>query len=157
MNPTLINIFISQMFLLQRKSMLIWANFHFLSKMTKYYERIVGALNICNYTIILVEIAVGSLVSECGCWSPTWSMIYAAHNQHASSISVIDGYSYERKAIESWFHKGNTRSPMTNSELSNQTLLHNLTLRALIHREIQSSGESHWWASYSSHQSLVTS
>jgi len=47
-------------------------------------------------------------------------------------VICSDGISYERKAIEDWFARGNMTSPKTNAALSNKNLIPNHTLKALI-------------------------
>lgn len=44
-------------------------------------------------------------------------------------VSCADGYSYERRAIESWFRSGKFTSPMTNESLSSITLVPNIILK----------------------------
>ena len=48
-------------------------------------------------------------------------------------LCLGDGFSYERTEIEQWFRRGNTRSPTTNQELQNTTLIDNHNLRQAIH------------------------
>jgi TPR repeat protein len=47
-------------------------------------------------------------------------------------VVVADGRSYERTAIEEWFRKGHSTSPMTNEKLPHRTLIPNINLRNLI-------------------------
>ncbi len=47
-------------------------------------------------------------------------------------LFIIDGYTYERSAIMSWFMEGNRRSPTTNITLPNTTLFPNYTLRSIL-------------------------
>ncbi|XP_019647749.1 PREDICTED: WD repeat, SAM and U-box domain-containing protein 1-like isoform X1 [Branchiostoma belcheri] len=49
-------------------------------------------------------------------------------------VIASDGYTYERKSIESWLHKGKMTSPMTNALLPNMNLTPNRMLKMLIQR-----------------------
>lgn len=44
---------------------------------------------------------------------------------------AADGYTYDRKAIETWFEE-NDKSPMTNLPLLNKSLIPNYTLLSAI-------------------------
>lgn len=47
-------------------------------------------------------------------------------------VICADGITYERAAIEAWFARGNTTSPMTRQNLAHMTLIQNLALRNTI-------------------------
>lgn len=47
-------------------------------------------------------------------------------------VICADGITYERAAIEAWFARGNTTSPMTRQALAHMTLIPNLALRNTI-------------------------
>ncbi|XP_078619035.1 WD repeat, SAM and U-box domain-containing protein 1-like isoform X2 [Branchiostoma floridae x Branchiostoma japonicum] len=49
-------------------------------------------------------------------------------------VIASDGYTYERKSIESWLQKGKMTSPMTNALLPNMNLTPNRMLKMLIQR-----------------------
>ncbi|CAF1570835.1 unnamed protein product [Didymodactylos carnosus] len=47
-------------------------------------------------------------------------------------VVCADGFTYERAAIQQWLNGGQTRSPMTNMELSNTNLVPNLVLKSAL-------------------------
>ena len=47
-------------------------------------------------------------------------------------VFTADGHTYERKAIQAWFDRGNKTSPRTNEELENLKLVPNFALRQAI-------------------------
>lgn len=49
-------------------------------------------------------------------------------------VSLTDGYSYEREAIESWINTPNRSSPMTNLPLQTTILTANRSLKMAIQR-----------------------
>jgi|AntAceMinimDraft_1070359.scaffolds.fasta_scaffold37004_1 hypothetical protein len=51
-------------------------------------------------------------------------------------VLAPDGHSYERQKIEEWFGRGNTVSPMTNAEMTNTTLIPNITFKKAIERAL---------------------
>jgi hypothetical protein len=57
-------------------------------------------------------------------------------------VTLLDGQSYERGAIERWFQLGKRRSPMTNEVLKKRTLIENYALKSTI---------AHWNASIEEH------
>lgn len=52
-------------------------------------------------------------------------------------VTTIDGSSYERSAIESWFARGKRTSPLTNVALSTTTLVPNRALRNSIREYLE--------------------
>lgn len=46
----------------------------------------------------------------------------------------LDGYSYEKSAIEEWLQSGKETSPMTNETLAHKLLIPNLILLQLIQK-----------------------
>lgn len=48
------------------------------------------------------------------------------------------GHSYERSAVTEWFESGHTTSPLTNTALSNTTLVANHALRSAIQEYVTS-------------------
>lgn len=44
----------------------------------------------------------------------------------------LDGHTYERSAIMSWFMEGKRRSPVTNVTLPNTTLTQNHCIRTIV-------------------------
>ena len=50
-------------------------------------------------------------------------------------VFLFDGYTYEREVIEEWL-KTNTESPITNETLVNKSLIPNLVLCDLIHKNL---------------------
>ena len=55
-------------------------------------------------------------------------------NVMADPVMAMDGHSYDRKAIEEWFNKGNTTSPNTGVELKSKELIPNLVCRQAVQR-----------------------
>lgn len=47
-------------------------------------------------------------------------------------FQIIDGFSYEQAAILEWFERGNRTSPMTNQEVSTESIVANDELKKLI-------------------------
>jgi len=47
-------------------------------------------------------------------------------------VMSSDGITYERKAIENWFSKGNKKSPILGTEMIDFSLKTNFTLKSLI-------------------------
>ena len=47
-------------------------------------------------------------------------------------VVAQDGLTYERESIARWFSTGKTRSPVTNAELPDQTLIQNHAVRGMI-------------------------
>ena len=47
-------------------------------------------------------------------------------------VTLSDGFSYERAAIEKWINSGNTTSPVTNETLSQTVLYPNQALKNMI-------------------------
>ena len=47
-------------------------------------------------------------------------------------VTLSDGFTYERLAIEKWINAGNTTSPMTNETLSQTHLFSNQALKNMI-------------------------
>lgn len=52
-------------------------------------------------------------------------------NTKFNSLIHLDGFSYERAALEEWFERGKITSPMTNLEISSE-MLDNTVLRERI-------------------------
>lgn len=50
---------------------------------------------------------------------------------------VLDGYSYEKEAMENWISKKKRTSPMTNLLLSSAVLIPNRTLKMAINRWLE--------------------
>lgn len=50
------------------------------------------------------------------------------------SVSFLDGYSYEKSAIEEWLQNGKETSPMTNEALAHKFLIPNRVLLQLIQK-----------------------
>eukprot|EP00937_MAST-01D_sp_MAST-1D-sp2_P003178 g3178.t1 len=48
-------------------------------------------------------------------------------------VTTADGHSYERKAIEGWFARGNLMSPQTGERLPHTQVTPNIALRHAIH------------------------
>ena len=47
-------------------------------------------------------------------------------------VTLSDGFSYERAAIEKWINSGNTTSPVTNEALSQTAFFPNQALKNMI-------------------------
>ena len=47
-------------------------------------------------------------------------------------VITVDGHTYERELIETWFQQGKNTSPLTNLPLNNLMLIPNLALKKLI-------------------------
>eukprot|EP00982_Pelagococcus_subviridis_P002575 19664-Pelagococcus_subviridis.AAC.2 len=47
-------------------------------------------------------------------------------------VIAVDGHTYERRAIEEWFSRGRSTSPVTNLRVSSTTLIANHALRGVI-------------------------
>jgi TPR repeat protein len=52
-------------------------------------------------------------------------------------VLTVDGETYEKEAIESWFRKGDNTSPNTKVVLPNQTLIPNIVLKKLLNELIE--------------------
>ena len=52
-------------------------------------------------------------------------------------VIAADGHTYERKAIQKSFNKGNSKSPLTNNQLDNRTLTPNLRVKSIINSIIE--------------------
>lgn len=67
---------------------------------------------------------------------PNMFMCPISHEVMSDPVHAADGYTYERKCIESWLQRSNT-SPMTGAPLGNSTLYSNCTLRSAIMEALQ--------------------
>lgn len=56
----------------------------------------------------------------------------------SKSVSILDGFSYEKSAIIEWFDRGNNSSPMTNIELDSKDLSENDSLKEKIEEYLKS-------------------
>ena len=59
---------------------------------------------------------------------------FAACSIKLFNFIIIDGFTYERSSISSWFDAGNNSSPMTNKPLPNNNLIPNRSLKNAIMR-----------------------
>ena len=62
------------------------------------------------------------------------SLSYIANNLCMWLFFFLDGYSYEKEAMENWISKKKRTSPMTNLVLSSVILIPNRTLKMAIDR-----------------------
>ncbi|MBS0352040.1 MAG: ankyrin repeat domain-containing protein, partial [Proteobacteria bacterium] len=64
-------------------------------------------------------------------------------------VTTCDGQLYEREAIEQWFKKGNTTSPVTNKPLEDQKLTPNIfakkQINALVDKNIELKDSEEWY------------
>ena len=56
-------------------------------------------------------------------------------------VFAADGHTYERSAIQHWFDIGNSRSPTSNEELPNKSLIPNHTQRKMIEKHRREVGQ----------------
>lgn len=47
-------------------------------------------------------------------------------------VITVDGHTFERKAIEEWFSRGNRTNPMTGLDLEAKVLIPNIALKNVI-------------------------
>ena len=56
------------------------------------------------------------------------------HTIMEDPVITIDGYTFEKKAIQEWFSKGNVTNPLTGISLPNQCITPVRSLRSLIEK-----------------------
>ena len=47
-------------------------------------------------------------------------------------VITVDGHTFERKAIEEWFSRGNCTNPLTGKALASKVLIPNIALKSVI-------------------------
>lgn len=84
---------------------------------------------IYNFDIIVKDIPPGSIPHEFNC--------PILQNIMKDPVKTIDGFTYERSAIEKWF-ENSSKSPLTGLDLNNKELISNIDLKEMIEKFVSS-------------------